>query len=179
MKNMYISILIIICTFSLISCSWQDSGWENSKNSGITIENISPLEKNKLITPIPVVYDATTRELSIWEIIISEWFPESFDGLNAPGGEKTYINSSVKNQYFFVTSKSKENILSYYRNIGTKNGWKEIKNLSISDNNRIFFEKQNIGLLPTEKITITISSSIPNNLMQLKLSGLYVEVTKE
>jgi hypothetical protein len=125
-----------------------------------------------------VTYDDKAKKLNIGSVIVSEGFPESLWEFIAPTNETTYINSSATNQYFFVTKSSKQDIFSYYRNLWSKLGWKELKNPDRIDDTRISFEKWN-EIPPFEIVTISTNISIPENLALLKLSGLYVEVVKE
>lgn len=184
MKILYSPIFMIVCALFLVSCSWGNvsSSWTTSleQSSAIKIIDISPLEKTKVFSPVTVSYDISDKKLHIWETIISEGFPKSLSEIIAPTGEITYINSSVTTYYFFVTKKAKQDIFSYYRSLGVKLWWKEIKDATNTDENRIFFDGWKKDQMPSvEKITITTNTSLPENLAPIKLSWLYVEVTKE
>lgn len=183
MKKIYL--LIIVSALFFTSCSQKepnDTKTNNTspKTSDIKIKDVSELEKSKIFTPVEIKYDNNNKKLNIWTIVISEGFPESIEWFVAPVGEKTYINSNVKEYYFFATKKSKQEILSYYRNIATKLGYKEVKENKPNDDSRISFKIAKDNTMPSmEKIIISTNTSIPENLEALKLSGLYVEVRKE
>lgn len=179
MKTLFASVLTVACILSLTSCSQKNSNTK-VETSEIKTKYVSELEKSKMFTPVPISYDDKTKKLNIGEVTVSEGFPESLEEFIAPANETTYINSSATNQYFFVTKKSKKDIFSYYRNLWSKLGWKELKNPDIVDDTSISFEnKKDNEMPPFEIITISTNISIPENLELLKLSGLYVEVVKE
>lgn len=181
-----VTLLTCVFLFTLTSCGkWNET---NTNTSWVTT-NVSvssqavKLEDSSLYTPVEVKYDSSKKEVKIGEIVVKKWFPDSMRNFPSPSGTQTYVNSNVKDYYFFTTTKSKKETASYYAELFKKLEGTEIKQ-TLPEMPKIEGEEPIEQTyyqyeIKWERYALIFSDILPENLKSLNLSGMYVELRKE
>lgn len=179
-----LTILVCVILFTLTSCG----KWNETNTSWVTT-NVSvssqavKLEDSKLYNPVEVKYDSVKKEVKIGEIIVKKWFPDSMKKFPSPTGTQTYVNTNVKDYYFFTTTKTKKEIAWYYAELFKKAEGTEIKQIlpempkieGEEPREQTYYQYE----IKEERYALTFSDILPENLKSLNLSGMYVELRKE